>query len=73
MRERAKRYGVRRVPAVVVDGILALAECCKDQGVTEAALRQSGLARVNPKPHQVRRDFLGASETHPLCCLLTTK
>ncbi len=39
--ERAKRYGVRRVPAVVVNGVLA--ECCKDQGVTEAALRAAGV------------------------------
>ena len=39
--ERAKRYGVRRVPAVVVNGVLA--ECCKDEGVTEAALRSAGV------------------------------
>lgn len=39
--ERAKRYGVNRVPAVVVNG--QLAECCKDRGVTETALRAAGV------------------------------
>ena len=39
--ERAKRYGVNRVPAVVVNG--QLAECCKDKGVTEADLRAAGV------------------------------
>ena len=38
---RAKRYGVNRVPAVVVNG--QLAECCKDEGVTEADLRAAGV------------------------------
>lgn len=39
--ERAKRYGVKRVPAVVVNG--RLAECCKDEGVSEADLRAAGV------------------------------
>lgn len=39
--ERAKRYGVKSVPAVVVNG--QLAECCKDNGVTEADLRSAGV------------------------------
>lgn len=39
--ERAKQYGVRRVPAVVVDG--KLADCCKEQGVSESALRTAGV------------------------------
>ena len=39
--ERANRYGVRHVPAVVVNGVLA--ECCKGEGVTEAALRSAGV------------------------------
>lgn len=38
---RAKRYGIHRVPAVVVNGVLA--ECCKDDGITEAALRSAGV------------------------------
>jgi len=39
--ERAKRYGVKNVPAVVVDG--QFAECCKGKGVTEADLRAAGV------------------------------
>lgn len=39
--ERARRYGVKHVPAVVVNG--KLAECCKGQGVTEADLRAAGV------------------------------
>ena len=39
--ERAKRYGVKSVPAVVVNG--QLAECCKGNGVTEADLRSAGV------------------------------
>lgn len=39
--QRAKRYGLNRVPAVVVNG--QLAECCKDNGVTEAHLRAAGV------------------------------
>jgi glutaredoxin len=38
---RAKRYGVSRVPAVVVDG--QLAECCKGPEVNEEALRSAGV------------------------------
>lgn len=39
--ERARRYGVRRVPAVVVDG--RLADCCKGPEIHEAALRAAGV------------------------------
>ena len=39
--ERAKRYGIRRVPAVVVDG--QLAECCAGNGINEASLRAAGV------------------------------
>lgn len=39
--ERAKQYGVHRVPAVVVNG--QLAECCKGLGVTETDLRSAGV------------------------------
>ncbi len=39
--ERAKGYGVRRVPAVVVNG--RLADCCQTGGVTETGLRAAGV------------------------------
>ena len=39
--DRATRYGVKSVPAVVVNG--ELAECCKSKGVTEADLRGAGV------------------------------
>ena len=39
--ERAKHYGIRSVPAVVVDG--KLADCCAGRGVQEAALRAAGI------------------------------
>lgn len=41
--ERANRYGIRRVPAVVVNG--QLADCCRDQGVTESDLRAAGVGQ----------------------------
>ena len=37
----AKRYGVQRVPAVVIDG--KLAECCKGSGIDMDQLRAMGL------------------------------
>lgn len=43
---RAKRYGVRAVPAVVVDG--KLADCCAGAGVEEAALRAAGVGAPLP-------------------------
>lgn len=39
--ERAKRYGIKRVPAVAVDG--RLAECCAGNGINEASLRAAGI------------------------------
>ena len=39
--ERAKGYGVRSVPAVVIDG--KLADCCSGSGAEEATLRASGV------------------------------
>ena len=39
--ERAKQYGVKSVPAVVIDG--ALADCCAGRGVDEATLRAAGI------------------------------
>ena len=38
---QARAYGVRGVPAVVIDG--KLASCCAGRGVDEASLRAGGL------------------------------
>ena len=38
---KARQYGVRTVPAVVING--QLASCCTGAGPTEAALRSGGL------------------------------
>jgi len=38
---KAKRYGVRSVPAVAIDG--KLAGCCTGRGVQEASLRAAGV------------------------------
>lgn len=42
-RDKAKRYGVARVPAVAVDG--KLIDCCKIGSVTEEELRAAGVGR----------------------------
>ncbi len=39
--ERAKTLGVKRVPAIVIDG--QLAECCTGGGPDETTLRTAGL------------------------------
>ena len=39
--ERAKAYGIGRVPAVVVDG--QLADCCRAPQISEEALRAAGV------------------------------
>ena len=39
--EKAKQYGIRSVPAVVIDG--KLADCCAGRGVQEASLRAAGM------------------------------
>ena len=41
--ERAKRLGIRSVPAVVIDG--KLASCCASRGVDEDALRAGGVGQ----------------------------
>lgn len=41
--ERAKLLGVRSLPAVAINGVLA--ECCKSGGIDEAALRAAGLGQ----------------------------
>lgn len=38
---RAKQLGVRTLPAVAIDGVLA--ECCTSGGIDEAALRAAGV------------------------------
>lgn len=40
----AKRHGIKRVPAVVIDG--KLAECCASGGPDIDVLRRLGLGRV---------------------------
>ncbi len=42
--ERARRLGIRTVPAVVVDG--ELASCCRGAGPTEEALRATGIGEA---------------------------
>jgi len=42
-RDKAKQYGVTRVPAVAVDG--KLLECCKTGTITEQALRNAGVGQ----------------------------
>ncbi|MBA4147660.1 MAG: thioredoxin family protein [Verrucomicrobia bacterium] len=39
--KKATQYGVRTVPAVAVNGMLA--DCCANAGVDEASLRRAGL------------------------------
>ncbi len=39
--EKARRYGIRSVPAVVVDG--KLADCCAGRGPDERQLRAAGI------------------------------
>lgn len=41
--QRAKSYGIRSIPAVVVNG--KLAECCTGRGPDEATLRAAGIGQ----------------------------
>lgn len=41
--QRASSLGIKRVPAVVIDG--KLAECCSASGVNEESLRAAGLGQ----------------------------
>ena len=43
---RAKEYGIKSVPAVVIDG--KLADCCMGRGVDEATLRDAGVGMALP-------------------------
>ena len=38
---QAKEYGIKSVPAVVIDG--KLADCCAGRGIDEAILKASGI------------------------------
>ena len=40
---RAKSLGIRSLPAVVINGVLA--DCCAGRGVDEATLRAAGLGQ----------------------------
>lgn len=42
--QRAKALGISRVPAVVIDGILA--DCCASGAVNEATLKAAGLGQA---------------------------
>jgi glutaredoxin 3 len=44
--KKAQQYGIKSVPAVVVDGNLA--DCCKTGGVDEATLRKLGIGQPRP-------------------------
>ncbi len=43
---RAKELGIRSVPAVLIDGVLA--DCCTNGGLDEARLRAAGLGQPLP-------------------------
>ena len=40
-KDKAKQYGIKKVPAVVVDG--KLLDCCKTEAITEKALLIAGI------------------------------
>ncbi len=42
-REKAKKYGITKIPAVVVNG--KILDCCKSGNVTEKELRAAGIGR----------------------------
>ena len=42
-RDKAKQYGINRVPAVVVNG--KLLDCCRTGAITEDALRAAGIGQ----------------------------
>jgi glutaredoxin 3 len=41
--QRAKKLGIARVPAVVINGVLA--DCCQVKGISEESLREAGVGR----------------------------
>ncbi len=44
--QRARDLGVRSVPAVAIDGVLA--DCCAERGLDDAALKAAGLGTPLP-------------------------
>ncbi len=42
-RDKAKEYGIKSVPAVVIDG--KLADCCAGRGINLETLKQAGLGQ----------------------------
>ncbi|MBI2645933.1 MAG: thioredoxin family protein [Deltaproteobacteria bacterium] len=42
--DKAKHYGIQRVPAVVIDG--KLADCCNTKGIDIATLKSLGLGQA---------------------------
>lgn len=42
-RDKAKQYGVKRLPAVAVNG--KLLDCCEGGAITEASLRTAGIGQ----------------------------
>lgn len=42
--KKAKQYGIKSVPAVVING--KLADCCGENGPSEAVLRSAGLGQT---------------------------
>ena len=45
---RAQALGVRSLPAVVIDGVLA--DCCAGRGINEETLRAAGLGQPLGRP-----------------------
>ncbi len=43
--DKVKQYGVKRLPAVAVDG--ALLDCCKGGGITKESLMAAGIGGTN--------------------------
>ena len=41
--KKARQYGIRSVPAVVIDGVLAI--CCAGRGPDERTLRAAGIGQ----------------------------
>lgn len=41
--DKAQEYGLKTVPAVVIDGVIC--NCCDSKGVNEADLREAGLGQ----------------------------
>lgn len=44
--QRATTIGIQRVPAVVIDGKIAV--CCTDGGISESTLRSEGIGQPLP-------------------------